>query len=308
MKNKLSLATLFALLTISIAVAQEYGTASYYSDEFHGLETAYGVKYDKNQLTASHKTHPFGTMLKVTRLDNKKSVTVKVIDKGPWIKGRIVDLSRKAANALDLIPVGVADVKVEVVGAGKQNKTTTIAANKSVPTTPKAATVTVPTARPNDYLTTPKNFKSNSSTSTKTTNNASTSDSFTAKGESNANVVNTNSSKVFDVKSDGNAKIIRQGYTGSGLYKIVLMKPEKKGYGVQVASLTNYENVMRKVAELQGKWFDNVLVNSGKTKSGKKIYKVVLGPFKTATLANNYRKSLINKFNIKGFVVDLTKM
>ena len=296
MKNKLLLATLLGIFVFSLASAQEYGTASFYSNEFHGLETAYGVKYDKDQLTASHKTHPLGTILRVTRLDNKKSVTVKVIDKGPWIKGRIVDLSRKAALALDLINDGVADVKVEVVS----NKNA-VAANKSTTPTPTTPKANVPVTRPSDYIKTPSTFKKNTTTAV-----ATKTDELTAKGV--AEMPEVDAKKVYNITSDGNAKVLRQGYSNDGLYKIVLMKPEKKGFGVQVASYTNYENVMRKVADLQGKWFENVLVNSGKTKAGKKIYKVVLGPFKTATVANNYRKSLVGKFGIKGFVVDLAKI
>ena len=302
MIKRLFLAAFLPLLTISFVFAQEYGTASYYSDEFHGLETAHGVKYDKNQLSASHKTHPFGTMLKVTRLDNKKSVTVKVIDKGPWIKGRIVDLSKKAALALDLINDGVADVKVEVVGNQEA-----IVANKPKPATTEAVVQQktepkVPVTRPSDYLKTPSTFKGNTATATK----APVKDELTEKG--GAGMENVDLKKVYSIKEDGNAKVVRQGYSTSGLYKIVLMKPEKKGFAVQVASYANYENVMRQVASLQGKWLDNIMVNSGKTKAGKKIYKVVLGPFKTASAANNYRKNLTSKHNIKGFVVDLAKI
>ena len=82
----------FFLLTISLN-AQEYGLASYYDDAFQGRKTAYGETYDKDKLTAAHKKHPKGTRLRITRLDNKQSVVVKVNDKGPYIKGRVVDLS-----------------------------------------------------------------------------------------------------------------------------------------------------------------------------------------------------------------------
>ena len=119
----LSRLVFFSLLFVSAQVfgQQEFGTASFYSDDYQGRPTAYGVKYDMNELTTSHRTHPKGTLLRVTRLDNNKSVTVKVIDKGPWIKGRVVDLSRRAAIELDLINDGVAEVKVEVVGSVEFN-------------------------------------------------------------------------------------------------------------------------------------------------------------------------------------------
>jgi rare lipoprotein A len=95
--------------------AQEFGLASYYSDQYHGTPTAYGEKYDKNAFTAAHKKHPLGTRLRVTRLDNRLSVVVRVNDRGPYIKGRIVDLSRAAAEKLDLIKDGKAQVQVDVL-------------------------------------------------------------------------------------------------------------------------------------------------------------------------------------------------
>ncbi|WP_394773298.1 septal ring lytic transglycosylase RlpA family protein [Flavobacterium sp.] len=70
--------------------------ASYYHDKFTGRKTASGIKFDNNKLTAAHKKLPFGTMLKITNKINQKSVIVKVIDRGPFINGREIDLSKKA--------------------------------------------------------------------------------------------------------------------------------------------------------------------------------------------------------------------
>lgn len=70
--------------------------ASYYADRFHGRRTASGRVYDKNKLTAAHKSLPFGTKIRVTNLANGKSVIVEVIDRGPFVRGREIDLSRKA--------------------------------------------------------------------------------------------------------------------------------------------------------------------------------------------------------------------
>ncbi len=93
----------------------EYGKASFYADKFQGRRTASGEPYDKDKLTAAHRTHPFGTKLRVTNLANKKSVIVRVNDRGPHIKSRVVDLSREAARRIDGIRMGIFDVKVEVV-------------------------------------------------------------------------------------------------------------------------------------------------------------------------------------------------
>lgn len=91
------------------------GIASYYADRHHGELTANGEKFDMNGLTAAHKTLPFGTKLRVTSLANHRSVLVRVNDRGPFVKGRIIDLSLGAAKELQMIRSGVAEVTITVV-------------------------------------------------------------------------------------------------------------------------------------------------------------------------------------------------
>lgn len=87
------------------------GIASFYSD----TETASGEKFDKNELTAAHPTLPFGTKLRVTNVSTGRSVTVRVNDRGPYVHGRVVDLSYSAADALGMVDKGLANVKLDVV-------------------------------------------------------------------------------------------------------------------------------------------------------------------------------------------------
>ena len=110
--------TLAGTSTASKAAAgtTETGIAILYSDAMQGKAVASGEKYDKDALTAAHKTLPLGTMVKVTNLKNKKSVVVKVNDRGPHGSSkRIIDLSRRAAQELDMIQDGKAQVVLEVV-------------------------------------------------------------------------------------------------------------------------------------------------------------------------------------------------
>ncbi len=93
----------------------EIGLASYYGEEWHGGPTASGEKFDMNALTAAHKTLPFGTKVKVTNIENGKSVQVRVNDRGPFVEGRIIDLSYAAAKKIGMIKTGVVKVKVEVI-------------------------------------------------------------------------------------------------------------------------------------------------------------------------------------------------
>ncbi len=92
-----------------------YFVCSYYGKKFHGRQTANGEVFDMNKFTCAHKTLPFGTILRVTNEDNGKSVVVRVNDRGPFVKGRQLDLSYAAAKEIDLIPAGVKKLKIEVI-------------------------------------------------------------------------------------------------------------------------------------------------------------------------------------------------
>jgi rare lipoprotein A len=91
----------------------EIGTASWYGPGFHGNRTSSGEVYDQSELTAAHPTLPLGTRVMVTNLGNGKSVEVRINDRGPFLKGRVIDLSRAAARALDLVGPGTARVRIE---------------------------------------------------------------------------------------------------------------------------------------------------------------------------------------------------
>jgi rare lipoprotein A len=91
------------------------GIASYYHDSLHGNKTASGQVYDKTRMSAAHKSLPLGTKVRVTDVGSGKSIIVRVNDRGPFVKGRIIDLSRKAAQELGMIRRGVSRVRVEVL-------------------------------------------------------------------------------------------------------------------------------------------------------------------------------------------------
>ena len=91
------------------------GMASFYADKFEGHQTASGEIFEQDKFTAAHRTLPFGTKLKVTNLSNGKSVIVTVNDRGPFADDRIIDLSKAAAEQLDMIKSGVIPVKIEVI-------------------------------------------------------------------------------------------------------------------------------------------------------------------------------------------------
>jgi rare lipoprotein A len=124
MKRILSLIVIMILVGGVVAAQMPtlfYGEASWYGDRFHGRKTANGETYDMQQMTAAHRTLPFGTLVRVTNLENDRSVVVRINDRGPFIAGRILDVSRAAAEALGMVKSGVARVEVRVVDGSAAN-------------------------------------------------------------------------------------------------------------------------------------------------------------------------------------------
>ena len=115
--------TIVAILLISLCSAcatssgnrfERRGVASWYGSDHQGKKTASGERFDLNQMTAAHRTLPFGTMVKVRSLKNDREVRVRVNDRGPYSGGRIIDLSRRAAEQLDMIKTGEQEVEITV--------------------------------------------------------------------------------------------------------------------------------------------------------------------------------------------------
>lgn len=96
----------------------EHGLASWYGGKFHGRRTASGEVYDQNAMTAAHKTLPFGTRVKVTNLKNGRSAVLRINDRGPFVRGRIIDVSRRAAEHLGFRTDGVTRVEIQIVQLG----------------------------------------------------------------------------------------------------------------------------------------------------------------------------------------------
>jgi rare lipoprotein A len=101
--------------------AIEEGIASYYADQYDGRQTSNGETYDMYALTAAHPTHPFNTKVRVTNLDNGRTVILRINDRGPFVKNRVIDVSYMAAKQLQMIGTGTATVRVEVLEWGQSD-------------------------------------------------------------------------------------------------------------------------------------------------------------------------------------------
>ncbi|MDA3892803.1 MAG: septal ring lytic transglycosylase RlpA family protein [Salinivirgaceae bacterium] len=121
LKLTIAIVALSIMALPSIAQITEIGLASFYADKFDGRITASGDIFDQDKMTAAHRTLPFGSKVKVTNIKNKKSITVVINDRGPFVKDRVIDLSKLGARKLDFIADGVAQVKVEVISLGANN-------------------------------------------------------------------------------------------------------------------------------------------------------------------------------------------
>lgn len=126
LRNNFFITSIFLLATAACGSSKsaftESGQGSYYADKFAGRPTASGVPYRPGRLTAAHNTLPFGTRIKVTNVRTGRSVKVVVNDRGPHAKGRIVDVSKRAARKLGLVQAGTAPVRIKVIRQKKPRR------------------------------------------------------------------------------------------------------------------------------------------------------------------------------------------
>ncbi len=289
----------FLCLNASFGQSEEYGVASFYDDSFQGSKTASGEAYDKDKYTGAHKKLPFGTIVQVTRLDNKKSVKIRINDRGPYIKGRIIELSRKAAEKVGLTAAGVAKVKVEVLGSGVVPDEFSTTSVESDPPEPEREVVVVEEPRKEPA---PAKSKTNVN---KPPREKPKSTAAAPRSEQTTPEPETPKAKPIEVAETAR-RVRGRDFKTYDLYKVQILRPERGGYGVQVASLTNYANVMKQVAELQEKWFKNILISVEEGTNNQPVYKILLGPFPDRATAKSYEKDLKRKKRIDGFIVDLS--
>ncbi|MDX1943086.1 MAG: septal ring lytic transglycosylase RlpA family protein [Saprospiraceae bacterium] len=295
-KIALRISLVFFQLTIAISfnIAQNYsstsqeetGVAMYYADYLNGQSTALGEIYNKYELTCSHKYHPKGTLLKVTRLDNNKTVTVRVNDRGTFDGNVIIDLSWAAALDLDLIKLGKAWVKVEVAGYSNLNPAKT-ASEQS--TQPGLSNYDAPQNNPqltvkglyNDYYKNNNNTTNPNNTSNKPTwNNLTVKDPYA-----------TTTPPSYDTQT-------RSTSATTAL---------SSGYGIQIGSYTVYDNAERLVENMRNAGVNNTYVKESYGSNGTLLYRVVIGSFSSRADATSYLQRLRTSYVADGIVVTLGK-
>ena len=324
--KRITILLLFLWTTTAASLAQkaEYGLASYYSDFFQGKPTASGELYDNTKLTGAHKTLPFGTLVKITRTDNNKSVQIRINDRGPFISGRVIEMSREAANRIGLISDGSASVKVEVVSekteADEKAVTQAPEAPKSYETKDSDSEkdkpeVAAAAGKKADVAAEKKQEvkKPAPATPAREAKPAAKEAKPAAKEKATVNKKPESPKKQQPAKAAdqpaGPAVLVKASdYQTYDLFEIALKRPQKKGFGVQIASLSSQDALFRKLAELQEKWFSNILVSVQQGENNSTHYRVILGSYATEKEAAAYRDSLKKNKKISGFVVDLANL
>lgn len=309
------LLTLLLLLSTGLSAQligdSENGLASYYSREYDGAETAYGQVYRRGEMVAAHKSFPENSIVEVINLDNRKSVRVRIIDKGPFIRGRVIEVSEAAAKQLGMI--GKVTVPVEInlrsLNARTPVKPQPEPVVRKPSPEPKAAPPVAASSTPKTAAPTPPKPSPAAPPAPKTE---------PAPTKAVASAPQTNSaldpkqSPAAAQKTDNAttgadaAATLRAKTFGAGVYKVELRQKPVGKFGVQVASYRDLETAMEKVAELQSRWFKDILIERVPVTEGS-IFKVILGPFPTEEESVTYVGNLKRKYGITGFAVQLEK-
>jgi rare lipoprotein A len=331
------LTVLFLYSALVFAQQAETGMAKFYSDGLQGHPTAYGEFYDRAQFTASHRTYPKGTLLKVTRLDNSKSVIVRVNDRGPFRSdGSILDLSMAAATLIDLTLSGNAQVKAEYFGFAENNAT---AANYNAANGQSAnafafdriyngAPQNAPQDTPQEYFT-PRGtngYTANSNLQQPGNQNTSavpqygpvppsydrrfqsrgvpsnyyTSNEVASQTPSEYNYSGNNRYASTNPANNSNATFNASGSIGN----FPSLTPGS-GYSVQVGSYANMDNAIRQAQSLVTLGLREIYLTSATTVNGINTYKIFAGKFDNRETAAVYANQIKRQFLVTGFVLRL---
>lgn len=279
------------------AQAPSTGLATYYADKYHGRPTASGEPYDKFKYTAAHRTFPFGTLVKVTRQDNGVSVVVRINDRGPFTQGRIIDVSRVAAESLNLINSGETQVRIEVV-SGVNAGPAGGAAQQPAPTPGFPQPTTSPTSSSpttnydpdnRDLSSLPlRNFGGVPAGQPEAAPRPGTS----APGTTPAN----NAAASHPVVADA------ERYTPA-FFQFVAFKRDVSGYGIQVGAYFSFYRLMEAMDQLSEKGIQNTILHSA-MKDGQPVFRILVGPFDSQEDAKATLRTLKTK-GVEGLVVSL---
>lgn len=256
MRNLIIFFTLLLVPTIGIGQSgyTQEGKASFYADKFEGRTTASGERYNHSKKTCAHLTLPFGTLVRVTNLENNLSIVVRVNDRGPFVANRIIDLSRSAAKTLGFIDAGLAEVKIEVIDDGSITPQKTKPIEKNIERIEPEKTQ--------------KKEKASEGSWEKPTK--------PTRPEPNHPKAVERPKRETVIESE------------MELYKLNATRQTPKGYAVQIGSYKELANLLRIADDLRTSLDKEVRVQVA-TINGEKVYRLMLGNFTSKKEANNFK-------------------
>lgn len=295
----------------------ETGYALFYADYFEGNATALGEIYRHNLMTAAHPKLPLGTIVKVTRLDNGLSTTVRINDRGAYCDECIIDLSKAAAQQIDLIRVGRTKVNLTVMGFSNDNPPTP--SNYSAPGNVNQMTARTPAAT-NNYSTAagqPEDYQTARGVATTTTTTYRQNNEF-----GHDQIVRTYPVQAIPAGYDqmGNAiNPVNQNDRRPAVTttqrsvstsvpstdQVSILTNPISAYAVQLGSYGEFANAERHVVALQRKGFNSIFVMQQTGPNGNTINRVVVTPFTTVTEAQNYLGELRQYHQMEGLVITI---
>lgn len=256
-------------------VGQEKGFAINYKESDASRVTSSSELYDPSKLTAAHNTIPFGTLVKVTRLDNGMSVVVKINDRGPFTPNRILALSKAAANTIELKKYEKINVQLTVL--------------------PKKEIAEPLVEKPDKKVDIPFYQPGSTKTEPKETENLPLRLAPVEGTITKQNPVMERNTTLPPVSEA--LKL--------GLYQIQLNKLPEKGFAIQVGSFQNVSVLWSEISKLHNAWFKQIMVQTKENANGLILHKLLLGPFATREKAISYKGNLKDKYGIDGFIVTL---
>lgn len=265
----------------------ETGYAVYYADYLAGNPTAMGENYDPNLMTAAHHKLPLGTIVKVSRIDNGLSTTVRINDRGAYCDDCLVDLSKVAAKQIDLIRAGRTKVYLTVIGFSNKNPPTPAEFINHHQNNQQFTARGIPA----NYSNSPANYNSRNNTQYNTTPKPISYNQLPADYDRQISQYQTKGVSAYN-------QPISKPVT-----EIVLLNNSVDGFAIQLGSYSQVSNAARHITALQHKGFDQIYVEKDVRTDGSAVNRVMVAPFASMAEANQYLKDLHDYHNMDGIVV-----
>lgn len=264
------------------------GIAKIYPDYYEGNPTALGETFHQALKTAAHKKLPLGTIVKVTRHDNGRSTTVRINDRGAYCDECVIDLSKAAAQELDLLSIGQARVSLTIVGASSTNPAA-YGASTSLEQEPRFTSRGISAAAPQEYQATPpapNAYQLREPALTVRTPDV---------AEQPQLVVNTTKPSPTSPSTPATGQTTSAG-------QVNIIDVPISPFAVQLGAYEKYANAERHVLKLQAQGFNNIFLLKEPATEGTPLHRVIVAPFLTLDDAREYAEDLEDYHQIKGLV------